>query len=99
MNKTETRMADWLEVRRCSGEIVGWWFEPVSIRLADGLRYRPDFMVCHPDRSIEYIEVKGAFIRDRALVKPKAAAALFPFWKFTLAQWAKGTWTTRVLLP
>lgn len=61
-------------------------FEAYTLKLADGLRYTPDFAVEHPDGSIDFYEVKGAFLFRGAtqsmtratLTKPRTAAMLFP---------------------
>lgn len=66
-------------------------YEAYTLRLADGLRYTPDWSVEHPDGRLEFVEIKGAFVFSRSLVKPKAAAELFPQ-RFTVAQKLKTGW-------
>ena len=86
MNRAEAAYAADLEVRKRAGEILDWWFEAVTLRLADkpegtklrGTTYTPDFMVQLADGTISFHEVKG-FARDDAVVKFKAAAEKFPF--------------------
>lgn len=80
MNKTERRRADELEAMRTRGEIVGWWFESITLKLADNTRYTPDFMVTYPCGRTVIEEVKG-FWTDDARVKIKIAARMFP-WEF-----------------
>ena len=59
MNKGETLYAGHLEALRAAGVIAGWWFELLSIRLADNTHYRPDFLVMRADGTLEIHEVKG----------------------------------------
>lgn len=79
MNKTEARRAMELEALKRSGQIAGWWYEKLTLKLADDTRFTPDFMVLHNDGMIELQETKGGFIREDAHVKIKIAAAMFPF--------------------
>ena len=80
-NKTEARYEHLLEMRKRAGEIVGYWFEGMTLKLADNTRYTPDFMVMLPDGMIEFHEVKGAWaiFQDDAKVKIKVASAMYPF--------------------
>ena len=88
MNKTEARYAERLEVLKAAGDVLGWHFEGVTLRLAKRTTYTPDFMVVKPD-CIEIHEVKG-FWRDDARVKWKTAAEMFPWFRFLAIQEAKG---------
>lgn len=97
MNKTETRYAAILEARKRADEIVEYRFGAVTLLLADDTRYTPDFFVEMPDGYIECHEVKGGFIRDRALIKPKVAAAMYPRWIFRLCQRKGGEWTIKTI--
>lgn len=83
MNKTEAKYAAYLEMRKDTGEIVRWVFEPFKLRLADNTFYSPDFMVVTPEQ-IEIHEYKGHW-EDDARVKIKVAAALFPEFQFIAA--------------
>lgn len=94
MNKTEAAYAKLLEVKKQSGEIAWFEFEPMNLRLADKCFYRVDFLVMLKDGQLEVHEVKGGFITDDALVKVKTAAAKFPF-KFKILQLKKGNWSVR----
>lgn len=78
MNKTEKARAIELEAMKRTGKIAGWWFEKVTLKLADDTRYTPDFMIQENDGSIRFEETKG-FWREDAKVKTKVAASLFPF--------------------
>lgn len=80
MNKLETKRAVELEAMRASGEIVGWWYEFVTLKLAADTRYTPDFLLVYPDGRTVIEEVKGRW-EDDARVKIKVAAAMSP-WEF-----------------
>jgi hypothetical protein len=98
-SKTEARYAEVLRWRQAEKQLSAWWYEPFSLRLGADIFYRPDFMVAlHESPLLTLVEVKGAWIRDRAMVKPKAAATRFPCFVFVLATWDRQMWTeTRIL--
>jgi hypothetical protein len=91
MNKTERRYANKLEEMKVRGIIRGYWFEPVKFRLAGKTFYTPDFMVESHSGVIWFVETKGGFIRDDAMVKLKVVAEHMPF-AFYLAQWVGREW-------
>jgi hypothetical protein len=97
-SKTETRYATLLTQWQHEGRITRFWYEPFPLRLGHRLVYWPDFLIQRPETHLlELVEVKGAWIRDKALHKPKAAATRFPCFVFTLAVWDKQQWThTRI---
>lgn len=78
MNRTEAAYATTLEAARNAHEIVWYAFEGVTLKLADGCRYTPDFAVLRADGIMEMHEVKG-YWTDDARVKVKVAAEKFPF--------------------
>lgn len=79
MNGAESDYAALLELRKRSGGDIEWYaFEAITLKLAEGLRYTPDFLVMRADGTLEIHEVKG-FWEDDALVKIKVAAEKFPF--------------------
>ncbi len=92
LNKTEQR---WLGVLEERGIVAR--YEAIRFRLAPKTTYTPDFYgLSHNDR-LTFWEVKGPFIRDRAMQKPKIAAAMFPEFDFVLAQWIGGEWKETML--
>lgn len=91
MNKTETRYAQILEVRKIGGEIKDWLFEPFSLRLTKATFYKPDFLVVTLER-FEIHEIKGGRIWDDAKVKFKVARDKFPWFLFRMMQYKKGRW-------
>lgn len=88
MNGLEKRYAQYLEVRRITGEIQRYMFEPLKIKLANATFYNPDFYVVMADGSIEIHETKGHW-EDDSRVKIKIAARMFPEIKFVGVQWLR----------
>ncbi len=88
MNKTESAFARRLDTQLAAKEILAWKFEAVTLRLADGCRYTPDFMVVWLDGSLTFCEVKGGYIHDDSLVKWKLAVELFPWFRWEM--WQRG---------
>lgn len=78
MNKTERDRAFDLEAMRRDGQIVAWWYEKWTFKLADDLRYTPDFVIQRPNGALEVEEVKG-FWRDDARAKVRMFVELYPF--------------------
>lgn len=88
MNKTETAFAAMLETRKRNGEIVDYWFEAVSFKIADNqCRYTPDFLVLLNDMSLVVFEVKGSFriMTDDAKVKCKVFSSKYPLQLYIVA--------------
>ena len=95
-SKLELAWATRLEVMRREGEIDGWLYEPFTFRLAEGNRYRVDFiawgertMTCQYGHEVKVpciiaYECKGWHRNMRAaLIALKWSAQKFPFleWK------------------
>ena len=78
MNKSEAAYATALEAARNAQAIVWYQFEGITLKLADGCRYTPDFAVLRADGVMEMHEVKG-YWQDDAKAKIKVAAEKFPF--------------------
>lgn len=88
MNKTEAAYALVLNNKLLAGEIAGWWFELITIKLADRCSLQPDFLVMLNDGSLEFHEVKGGkngtgnqwiyWAEEDAKVKLKVAATIQP---------------------
>lgn len=94
-NKTELEFQrEFLE----GGEWKWWAYEAVVLRCTDRgdpirRSYCPDFVAVGLDGSVVFYEVKGGFIRDRALDKPKWAAQRFrALGEFILAQRRRDGW-------
>lgn len=86
MNNTERAYEDLhLRTRKAAGEVAEWWYEAVTFKLANDVRYTPDFVVLLTNGEIEVVEVKGGLVRDDARVKLRTAADRYPF-RFYMAQ-------------
>lgn len=98
LNKTEQAYQDHLEQLKSAGLIAWYKFEGVTLRIAEGASFTPDFLVMLPDGQLEFREVKG-FWREAAKVRMKVAASLFPFKFMAVKQRAKkngGGWDIEV---
>jgi hypothetical protein len=97
-SKTEARYADYLTACQYAGTIEAWWYEPLRLWLAPKTTYTPDFLIQYrASTMLTCYEVKGAYIRDRAMDKPKIAARLYPIFRFRVAVWEQGQWHEREL--
>jgi len=97
-NKTERAYAQTLELRKLAGEIQGYDFEPIKLKLAPLTFYTPDFMVIGNEGQIEFHEVKG-FMEDDAAVKIKTASVIHWYAYFYLVTRAKGGGWNIQLVP
>jgi hypothetical protein len=91
-----------LSPKRLTGEISWYWFESLTLKLAAGSRYTPDFVVQLSDGTLECHEVKGtqrskttgvssAYFPDGVgRTKLAVAASQWPF-RFLLVWWDKQT--------
>lgn len=84
MNKSETFYSMNLDMRKAAGEVKSWMFEAITIRLAKGCSFTPDFAVWMKNDDLVFVEVKRLWkgekkphYEDDALVKIKWAADLF----------------------
>src|SRR6266705_387056 len=94
-NKTEAAYGLILEAMKRKGDILRYEYEGITLRWAD-MKYTPDFIcfsVNDPWWSIKLIEVKGAHIWDRDIVRFKGARAYWPEFSFELHQKKGGQWT------
>lgn len=76
-----------------AGQIHTWLYEPLRFRLGERATYTPDFLVIGLEGVLQFVEVKGAYVREDAWLKLKWVRESYPFWTFTLAQYAAKRWT------
>lgn len=110
MNKTETQYSQHLSLRRHAGDIEAFWFEGMTLKLAQDTRYTPDFVVLRKDGFIEMHDTKGAkkilrkdgsretvaYSQEDSKLKIKVAAEMFPFrFVFVFFDKALGSWVER----
>ena len=91
MSKTEERFAELLNEYARDKQIVSYSFEPVTFKLAEGVRYTPDFMAvfADPTRGVAFYEIKasefhasGKSNQMNSLTKLKVCARTFPQFYF-----------------
>ncbi len=82
MNGTEKEYSLRLEAMRQRGEVLGWLFHPIRVRLADATYYEVDFLVLHADMRIAIHEVKGGHTTDKGQIKIKLCAEVLPWFVF-----------------
>lgn len=83
-NKGEAAYGQHLEIQKRAGHIVDYWYEGMTLKLANDTRFTPDYFVINADLEVELHEVKPAssgkfYARDDAKVKLKVCASVFPF--------------------
>lgn len=73
----------------------GVGIERITLKLAEGCRYTPDFDTIDDEGRITFWDTKGGKIWDDAIVKIKVAARLYPWARFIVAQKKnkKSPWT------
>lgn len=89
MNKTEARFFAELEARQRHGEFVAAHFERITLRLADGCRFTPDFTIVGNDGKLTFWEVKGAHVWEDSKIKFRVAREQNPWAEFAMFQWQK----------
>ena len=91
-NKLESRYEnEVLKPLLKAGEIFGYVYEGIRVKLAKNTTYTPDFLVIFPDR-VELHECKGRWMQA-ARVKIKVAAEQYPWFKWLAVQWKNKRWT------
>jgi len=103
-NKTETRFEnDYIRDWQISGQLENYGFETITLKIANGCRYTPDWVVkfSDPTRPITFYEIKARnMIWDDAKVKLKVAADKYPYFHFYLCAWdAKSGWAIQRIFP
>ena len=98
MNKTEKEFSWLLEAQRREGKILRWEYEGFTLKWA-GMRYTPDFVVVLDsgknligNPTLKFIEVKGAHIWDRDIVRFKGCKDYWPEFEFEMWQKTKLGW-------
>lgn len=100
-NSTEKRFElEKLLPGKMAGEVLCYEFEAITLRLANGLKYTPDFWMVNGNGETVFIEIKGARPRQReaGIAVLKMAAAKFPSYIFYIAKYANGKWLVQRVL-
>lgn len=100
-NKTELRFEqERLKVWLAAGLIQKYEFEAVTLKLANGCKYTPDYWALSFDGRTQFYEIKARrMIWDDAIVKLKVATAKFDSYAFSLCAYEKGVWVIQEVLP
>jgi hypothetical protein len=99
MNKLETEYLGYLKTLHPLARIRS---QAKTYRLANGLRYTPDFtaLIFDGEQIIETAwETKGKWVDGDSFPKLKMAAAVWPEIKFILAWKQDGKWQEQIILP
>lgn len=101
LNRTEAEFLEYLQSRySCPRDAFG--VQNVTLEIANGCRYTPDFSAFGILTEPTFWETKG-FMRDDAAVKIKVAARAFPACRFYLvtkrAKKLGGGWDVQEVLP
>lgn len=97
-NGVERKYDSYLKSLVAAGKIAKYGYEAVTFKLANDLRYIPDFYILCNDGSIQYHDTKGRkgdsfYSRKLGVPKIKMAAELFPEFKFFVVWFAEDkTW-------
>ena len=103
-NKTEAAYEAYLTLLHKAGEIDGFEFEGIKLRMADLTWWTPDFLVYAQDGVVELHDTKGTttkkranvskdkapWIEEDAKIKLKVIAERFPFRVFAVFKTADG---------
>lgn len=95
-NRLETEFGNYLHSVNWSGNSI--YEQAITVRLANGLRYTPDWVV-FGHQGIQCYEVKGKHVWDDSIAKLKMAASKYRDWKWVLVWKEKGSWQQQVVLP
>lgn len=100
-NKTERRFeVERLRMWHRIGWVSKYDYEAVTLKIANGCRYTPDWWAITNDGRTQFYEIKARkMIWDDAIVKLKVAAAQYTAYEFWLCAWDKNGWTIERVLP
>lgn len=87
MNVTETRMYNMLKSLKNARMIQDFNFEGITFKLAEDVRYTPDFCVFENSGHLRFIETKGAHIFEDGMVKFKTAMSSYPMFIWEMWQY------------
>ena len=107
-NKTELRFEqEYLKPWLATKEIEGYDYEAITLKIANGCRYTPDWVAWRNPCTVPsglrvglFYEIKARdMIWDDAIVKLKVAASKFPQFEFYICAYSKTGWTIERVLP
>jgi hypothetical protein len=89
-SQLEADYATYLELKRRAGQISYWAYEPMTLNLGGGVKWKPDWLVMLPNGELEIRETKGYWRRGER-ERIKIASAKFPF-RFIGVTCVEGDW-------
>lgn len=94
MSNAELEYAMILERMKREHEIESYKYEGVTLKLADGCRFTPDFFVVVSALvlRLRFVEVKGKHVWEDSIVKFKVAREQNPWAEWQLHQRTKDGW-------
>ena len=93
-NKWEAEYASYLQDMTRFGILESWHYESVKLKIGNGAFYMPDFMLVLKGGVYQFHEVKG-FQRQAGMVRLRAAAMQYAFWRFYLITKVGGEWSSK----
>lgn len=95
-SKLEQAYDQYLAALKHGGEILQYWYHPLTIKLPGGLRYTPDFMVWPAEGRVQLHECKGwsKNLRD-GMTRLHIAGGIFICYEWSLVKQVKGQWEVR----
>jgi hypothetical protein len=96
MSNAELEYAMILEHMKRDHEIESYKYEGVTLKLADGCRYCPDFFVVVSSMilRLRFVEIKGAKVWEDSIIKFKVAKEQNPWAEWQMHQRSKdGQWS------
>ena len=98
-SKWESMYAMELADQKAAGEILEWFYEPITLKLTEativdgkrkrGITYTPDFVVWMPDGRLRMIEIKG-YRRTKDINRYKLAKDRFRHIEFRMVKRGSG---------
>lgn len=90
-NKWEQLYSLELEALKRAGDVLQYEYEGLTFRLADGAKYKPDFVVWLPNSTLRLVELKG-HRREAAIVRFKVAKEKYPHCGWWMLRREGGGW-------
>lgn len=95
LNQTETFRLEYL--RRCKISALG--IQAITLRLANRLKFSPDFHYIDAQGRLTFEDVKGGHVWEDSRIKIKQAASLYPWAKFLVVTRSFGDWDIEEIKP
>lgn len=100
MNNLERRFElECLEPWKFERRIAAYDFEVITLRIGNGVTFRPDFWTVDSEGRTVFYECKGKRVWDDAKVKIKVAAAQYQAYEFYLCRRETCGWVIDRVLP